>query len=128
MGFWDYTTKKGTPVRAEALMRELLKLQSSGQEITDPDRLRLSAGEITEQYPEDSFPSHAAWLDWPWKLHRIENEAAVRHELYNLETDPMEKEDRFANEAKVANSMNAALNDWLVSVVRSTNGNDYAQP
>ena len=41
----------------------------------------------------NTFPGHAAWLDWPWKLHRIEKNNEVKCELYSLTTDPMEETD-----------------------------------
>ena len=54
----------------------------------------MDAGRITTQYPDDTFPGHAAWLDWPWKLHRIQSDAdTVAIELYNLADDPDEKAD-----------------------------------
>lgn len=125
MGFWDYNTKKGTPVRAEALMQEVLKLQAEGEEITDPERLRVDAHRITTLYPEDSFPGHSAWLAWPWKLHRIENAGDVSYELYNLEVDPMEENNCIDQETGRVEALKNDLNQWLVSVVRSTNGADY---
>jgi arylsulfatase A-like enzyme len=125
MGFWDYNTKKGTPVRAEALMQKLLALQADGKEITDPVRLRMDAHTITTHYPENTFPGHSAWLVWPWKLHRIEKEGNVSFELYNLKDDPMEQYNQITNETEQVKNMKQELNQWLVSVVRSTNGADY---
>jgi hypothetical protein len=81
----------------------------------DPSRLFLDAGEIKEQYPEDSFPGHSAWLDWPWKLHRIEKKGEARLELYNLA----------ARSPEQVKSMKARLEAWLQSVVQSLNGKDY---
>ena len=128
MGFWDYPIKGiGTP--SDEWMRELLEAQAAGKETTERARLRLDAGRIDKQYPEDTFPGHAAWLDWPWKLHRIQGNDAkdeVRLELYNLADDPEEETDRATHQAERTRSMMSELEVWLASVVRSLNGKDYA--
>ena len=125
MGFWDYAIRGiGTPSRK--LMAELLAEQKAGREITDPSRLRLDAGKLEKHYPEDVFPGHAAWLDWPWKLHRIHNKkGAVRFSLYNLTDDPQEEKDLIAEHSKRFQSMKSELEKWQKSVVRSLNGKDY---
>ena len=124
MGFWDHPTGGiGTP--SKKLMSELLELQKSGKEVDDPSRLRLDAGKITKKYPEDSFPGHAAWLDWPWKLHRIETKKGLKLELYNLIKDPEEKNDLSAQNVKRSGVMKDKLEEWQRSVVRSLNGEDY---
>ena len=88
--------------------------------------MRPDAGEIKEQYPTDTFPGHSAWLDWPWKLHRIEDtNGAVTCELYDVNQDPAESANLLAENPARAEGMLAQLNAWLASVVNSLNGNDY---
>jgi arylsulfatase A-like enzyme len=124
MGFWDHPTGGiGTP--SKKLMSELLELQKSGKEVDDPSRLRLDAGKINKKYPEDSFGGHAAWLDWPWKLHRIETKKGLKLELYNLIKDPEEKNDLSAQNVKRSGVMKGKLEEWQRSVVMSLNGEDY---
>jgi arylsulfatase A-like enzyme len=124
MGFWDHPTGGiGTP--SKKLMSELLELQKSGREVDDPSRLRLDAGQITKQYPENSFPGHAAWLDWPWKLHRIETKKGLKFELYDLANDPQEKNDLCSQNTERLGLMKDRLEEWQRSVVRSLNGEDY---
>jgi len=125
MGFWDHPTPGiGTP--SAKWMSELLEAQRAGSEPSDTSRLRLDAGDITEQYPQDTFPGHAAWLDWPWKFHRIHGKAGdVGLELYNLAEDPGEEHDVLAQHPDRAGAMKSELEDWLASVVRSLNGEDY---
>jgi hypothetical protein len=106
-------------------MGELLKAQKKGKEITDPARLYLDVGTIKRQYPKDTLPGHAAWLDWPWKLHRIEKAGEVKWELYDLSSDPNEGEDVFAENAQRAVVLQGQLEDWQRSVVDSLNGKDY---
>ncbi len=126
MGFWhDRTPGIRTP--SKEWMASLYEAQQAGKEIDDPSRLRLDAAEITKQYPEDSFPGHAAWLDWPWKLHRIEKNDKVKYELYNLADDPREGRNRMPQNAGRADAMKTELEVWLKSVVRSLNGADYRQ-
>ncbi len=125
MGFWDHPTR-GISTPSHKWMTELLEAQKAGGEPADTSRLRLDAGEITKQYPQDSFPGHAAWLDWPWKLHRIQGDTGnVKLELYNLAEDPEEQKDLVARDTERTNSMKSQLEAWLASVLRSLNGKDY---
>jgi arylsulfatase A-like enzyme len=125
MGFWDHPTK-GISTPSQKWMSELLEVQKAGKESSETFRLRLDAGEITQQYPLDSFPGHAAWLDWPWKLHRIQSKKDdVKLELYNLADDPDEQNNLIAENTDRVNSMKSQLQAWLISVVNSLNGRDY---
>jgi len=125
IGFWHYPAK-GIQTPSEEWMAELLEAQKNGRVITEESRLRLNAGDITTQYPEDTFPGHAAWLEWPWKLHRIqETDEEPYFELYDLDNDPQETENRMAKEESRARRMKSSQERWLVSVVRSLNGKDY---
>ena len=124
MGFWDHPTPGvGTP--SKEWMASLLEAQNEGRAVDDSSRLRLDAGEITRKYPEDHFPGHAAWLDWPWKLHRMEKDDRVTFELYNLARDPQEADDLLERDPELAAAMKTRLEAWLASVVRSLNGADY---
>ncbi|MCL4217386.1 MAG: sulfatase-like hydrolase/transferase [Candidatus Hydrogenedentes bacterium] len=124
MGFWDYPIA-GIRTPSLEFMTELLALQSEGKEITDPAKLAADAANVSMQYPEDSWPGHAAWLDWPMKLHRIQNDAGVTFELYDLGQDPMEEKDLLADSPDKAAALQTELEAWLASVVRSLNGKDY---
>jgi arylsulfatase A-like enzyme len=124
MGFWDHPTG-GIRTPSKEFMAELLAAQKAGNEVGDRSRLRLDAGKITKKYPQDTFPGHAAWLDWPWKLHRIEAKKGVKLELYNLAQDPEEKQNLVGQNPERVTSMRAELERWQRSVVRSFNGDDY---
>ena len=126
MGFWRYPGRRDWKP-SEKWMAELLEAQRKGDMVGDSSRLDLGiAGEITVQSPIDSFPGHAAWLDWPWKLHRIHDmEGNIRWELYHLERDPMESEDLAEKERETAAKMKPELEAWQTSVVQSMNGLDY---
>ena len=124
LGFWDYPIG-GIRTPSREFMPELLAAQKKGNEVGDKSRLRLNAGKLTKQYPQDMFPGHAAWLDWPWKLHRIETRKGVKFELYNLAEDPEERNDLAARHAERLKAMKAELKKWQRAVVRSLNGRDY---
>ncbi len=125
MGFWDHPTS-GVKTPSIEWMAELLEAQKAGDSVGNPERLRPEAGKITQQYPEDSFPGHAAWIDFPWKLHRIQNkEGEVKWELYHLLTDSEEKRDLLTRQPRIVRAMKPALEEWLASVARSLNGKDY---
>jgi len=124
IGFWDYPIG-GIRTPSREFMSELMAAQKKGNEVGDKSRLRMDAGKITKQYPEDTFPGHSAWLDWPWKLHRIENKKGVKFELYNLAEDPKEGNNAAGRHPERLKSMKKELKKWQKSVVRSLNGEDY---
>ena len=125
MGFWHYPAG-GIPTPSAAWMAELLEAQKNGNMVGDSTRLRVEDSQIRTQYPTDTLPGHAAWLDWPWKLHRIhDKEGNIRWELYHLERDPMESEDLVEKERETATKMKPELEAWQTSVVQSMNGLDY---
>ncbi len=125
IGFWDYPIR-GIKTPSSTFMKQLLDAQQAGHEPKDTSHLRLDAGTIKKKYPPDVFPGHAAWLDWPWKLHRKQKKnQAPRLELYNLAADPMEKNDLSGKGGERVKTMKTALEQWLGSVVCSLNGEDY---
>ncbi len=125
MGFWQYPGS-GQVVRSADLMAELLKEQESGVTDVDTSKLALNAGRINTIYPAYIFPGHSAWLNWPHKLHRINNNGdEFKFELYNLETDPDETIDLSDRNPEISASMRKELEMWLGSVINSLNGNDY---
>ncbi len=125
IGFWNYP-EGGVPTPSARWMAELLEDQQSGDMLGDVSKLRLEAATISKHYPRDTFPGHAAWLDWPWKLHRIQDrQGLVRFELYDLQQDPDEKRDICAGNPGQVEAMAARLRRWQVSVLRSLNGGDY---
>ena len=123
MGFW-HQFQGGQGTWSDRILRAVMEKQQAGEPLPhDPPRMRKDVDEFP-QFPEDIATGHAAWNDWPWKLHRINGE---RFELYNLADDPMETIDcstspehqqRFAR-------MKKELETWMRSVVRSLNGADY---
>lgn len=123
MGFWHHPTR-GVRTPSAQWMSELLAAQQAGGEPDQPERLRLDAGVITTQHPTDSFPGHSAWLDWPYKLHRIQRgNGNVTWELYNLQDDPGEA--NALDDPARTEAMRNELEAWLLSVVNSLNGGDY---
>lgn len=126
IGFWDRSVKgKRTP--SKEWMQELLEAQAKGDEPNDPEKLAKDAGQITETMSLSKFPGHAAWLEGNWKLHRIEDPKTdtVDWELYDLSADPDESRVLFAEQPERVPQMQSALEDWLKSVAKSYNGEDY---
>jgi len=127
IGFWE-TGRKGISTPSKPWMADLLAVQSRGEEPNDPARVLPDAGKLGEPVSETEFPGHAAWLDWPWKLHRIENHKnhEITWELYNLAGDSDESSVLLAEQPERVPEMQKSLEDWLASVARSLNGKDYA--
>ncbi len=116
MGFWVHP-EGGIPVQSTRLLEELEREQA-GQA---PAQTPPDPGQITKRYPLDDLSGPAAWIDGDYKLYRREGAAA----LYNLAEDPTEKNDLAAREPGRVRRMQAALEAWQKSVVRSLNGEDY---
>lgn len=126
IGFWKYPVGGTTEGSSVKLMTELLKEQQEGVTVIDSAKLDLDAGIISQKYPDNILPGHAAWLDWPYKLHRIcSKNDEVKLELYNLEVDPEEKNDLSGGKSVLVKSMQAQIEKWQKSVIYSLNGGDY---
>lgn len=65
---------------------------------------------------------HAAWTENRYKLHRL---PGGKLELYDLIQDRGEKNDLAAAQPELVARMNAALEEWQTSVLRSLAGDDY---
>lgn len=126
MGFWQYP-RGGLSTPSKQWMEELLADQSKGIEPAEPARVMPDAGKIGPALPLNVFPGHAAWVDWPWKLHRIQKKDGgdVTWELYNLATDPDEDHVLLAEQPERLAAMQTQLEAWMESVVGSFNGADY---
>lgn len=123
MGFW-HNLQAGETVMSDRILNAIMDKQHAGAPLPhDPPRMRKDVDEFP-QFPEDTATGHAAWNDWPWKLHRIHGN---RFELYNLTDDPMETTD-LSQDPKHTQRFERMKNDlvaWMRSVVQSLNGMDY---
>jgi len=123
MGFW-HNFQGGQGTWSDRIQKAIMEKQHAGAPVPhNPRRMRKDVDEFP-QFPEDTARGHAAWNDWPWKLHRVNGK---RFELYNLADDPMEENDLSKNarhEQRLAR-MKKELDAWMRSVVRSLNGKDY---
>lgn len=80
--------------------------------------------------------SHAALLDWPYKLHTNPvagrkaggNKTAESVQLFDVSKDPQETNDLAAQQPERATKMKAALDEWKQSATRSLSGADYDGP
>ncbi len=126
IGFWDARIKGiGTP--AKAWMEEQIAAEKEGRAPAPEPSAFAEAAEIQPRFEKGRYPGHAAWLDGPWKLHRIEEKEGgnVSWELYDLAADPDESRVLLAEQPERVAQMQEALENWLESVVRSHDGKDY---
>jgi arylsulfatase A-like enzyme len=124
IGFW-FGLQGGQSTWSDRILKAVMQAQQAGKPTPHPERLRKDIDEYP-QFPEDKFIGHAAWLDWPWKLHRNERDG-VSFALYNLGKDPMETTNLAKtpeHEARLM-QMQTGLANWQLSVTRSLNGKDY---
>ncbi len=122
LGFWVFPVG-GISTPSEKILAQMLEEQEGRASASPPPK---DEDKITQQYSEDQLLGHAAWLDWPFKLHRIAGKGgAVKWELYNLATDVTESTDLASQEPERVQTMGAALEAWQKSVLRSLNGEDY---
>ena len=124
MGFW-HPFQKGQATWSDRIQKAIMEKQQDGSPRPhDEQRIRKDVDEFP-QFAEDTTNGHAAWNNWPWKLHRINGK---NYELYNLIDDPMETNDLSDDPKQQVRigRMQKELDSWMRSVVRSVNGHDYA--
>ena len=126
MGFW-HNFQGGQGTWSCRILKAIMEKQQAGAPTPhDPLRMKKDIDEYP-QFPLDTVTGHAAWTDWPWKLHRIASKKGPQFELYNLEADPMEAKDLSGNpeQREQLRSMRRELKAWSESVIDSINGKDY---
>lgn len=124
MGFW-HNFQKGRSPLSDRVLKGVMEKQKAGAVLPHDTEWFMKDVYKFPQYPEDKATGHAAWNDWPWKLHRINGN---KYELYNLIDDPMESVDLSSQtkHQQLLKQMKKELDLWMRSVVRSINGKDYA--
>ena len=123
MGFW-HNFQGGQSTRSDAILKDIMEKQRAGVPPPhNPERMKKDVNEFP-QFPEDTATGHAAWNDWPWKLHRINGKT---YELYHLGNDPKEQTDLSTHpeHRQRFERMQKELDIWMRSVVQSINGGDY---
>ncbi len=123
LGFW-HLFQGGQGTRSDQIQKAIMEKQHAGEPTPhDPPRMKKDVDEFP-QFPEETANGHAAWTDWPWKLHRIND---TKFELYNLEDDPLESSNLADNPShkERLETMQQELKAWMRSVISSLNGKDY---
>jgi len=126
MGFW-HGFEPGQATWSDRILAAIMEKQERGAPSPhDPPRMKKDVDEFPP-LDEGTARGHAAWLDWPWKLHRIDG---ATFELHDLSEDPMETRDRSGDPDQLPRlgRMTSALDAWMRSVIRSHNGADYRRP
>lgn len=125
MGFWHLHTG-GQSTHSDRIIKALMEAQQAGKPTPYPERVLKNVEEFPT-FTRGDYKGHAAWTDWPWKLHRIDNGKQVTFELYHLVDDPMEANDLAIEKKSRATEMTIELEQWQSSVYDSWEGKDYAK-
>ena len=124
MAFWHGHTA-GQSTHSDRIIKALMEAQQAGEPSPFPERVLKNV----EEYPSFSRrnpPGHAAWIEWPWKLHSIATgKDSFRLELYNLAKDPMEEKNLWHEEEARTKELLQKLESWQHSVYESWEGRDY---
>ena len=123
MGFW-HGFRNGQGTWSDRIIKALWDAEKAGQPNPHPERILKNVKEFPT-FDMSDLEGHAAWNEWPWKLHRIEKKNIVIYELYDLKKDPMETTDLRKNEPVRVAKMKASLEKWQRSVLNSWAGKDY---
>jgi arylsulfatase A-like enzyme len=126
MGFW-HLYMQGDNTRSDQVIKELMEAQQKGAPDPHSDRVLKNVLDFPERRSR-GLVGHAAWNDWPWKLHRIEmKQGEVVIELYDLQKDPMEETNLAEQEPEKVKQMQEQLEKWQRSVLKSWEGRDYPE-
>jgi arylsulfatase A-like enzyme len=123
IGFW-HLFQGGQSTWSDRILKAIMEKQQAGAPTPhDPPRMQKDVNEFP-QFDRNTTTGHSAWLDWPWKLHKLRNGS---YELYHLGKDPMESSNlaKHPEQRERLGQMQAALGRWMRSVVDSINGKDY---
>ena len=123
MGFW-HGFRNGQGTWSDRIIKALLDAEKAGKPNPHPERILKNVKEFPTFDMKD-LEGHAAWNEWPWKLHRIERKNKVTYELYDLNMDPMETTDLTEKEPARVAKMKTSLENWQRSVLNSWAGKDY---
>ena len=129
MGFW-HGFQSGEGTWSDRIIKQLQEAHDANQPNPLPRRFLKNVNDFPT-FEDNTRRGHAAWLDWPWKLHRIEQGKGESQktivELYNLTTDPDEKSNVSAQHPEKVKKMKSALEAWQDGVLNSWEGADYEQ-
>jgi hypothetical protein len=126
MGIW-HLYMRGENTRSDQIIKALMDAQEKGEKNPYPFRVMKNVLDFPERKSR-GLVGHAAWNDWPWKLHRIEmKKGEVVTELYDLQKDPMEKVNLAEQEPERVKKMRTTLERWQRSVLNSWEGKDYPE-
>ncbi|MBX2814394.1 MAG: sulfatase-like hydrolase/transferase [Saprospiraceae bacterium] len=105
---------------------EIVGLEIPGVPLDGISLLPLIQTEATERLSPFGFQFHATKRSWVTDTHKlISTNEGVDYELYDLQHDPKEEQNIIQSRGPLAEKLRAQLEEWMVSCVKSANGEDY---
>ncbi len=123
LGFW-HGYIGGQSTWSDRIIKQLMEAQQAGEKTPLPERLLKNVNSFPTLRKGD-YNGHAAWNQWPWKLHRIQKGEKVVTELYHLADDPMENNNVAEQKPDLTAKMLSELEAWQGQVFDSWMGKDY---
>ena len=123
LGFWQIPSQ-GVRTPSEQMMTALLEAGNDVEALDDNLQfmhLRPDVGQVDRSRPAAFRRGHAAWIDGPWKLHRIVDGDDERWQLFHLEQDPGETEDLGVDHPERVEAMRRDLEAWQAAVIHDLN-------
>ena len=123
IGFW-HGYQHGQATWSDRTLKEIMEAKAAGKKNPHEKRILKEVHKFPKR-DKSNLKGHAAWNQWPYKIHRIQRGEEVIVELYNLKKDPMETKDLSKIERFRTAKMLKTLETWQRDVLGSLEGDDY---
>lgn len=126
IGFWAYNINQLMQRKPQPyLPRDLQQGTTPLVKVMDNKFTRSFTNYRVEEILESDYGGPRVMLDQRYKLVVDQSRGAMAKELFDLETDPAEKQNLYTTQPEIAEKLERQLRDWQTSVLKSLTGADY---